>query len=196
MQTNNISVHFTQKYYTLGNKENPILLLLHGYGQNGKDFLNEFKYLSKSYFLISPNAPHAFYLKSTYGKVGYSWMTSENREDAIQNYITYLKSILERHSQSCKAILGFSQGSQTAFRLASSLNDPIDIISCSGFIPNEIKLNDWKGKITILYDENDKYLEGYLDEFQKLLSTFPIITHKHSLQHKVDHHQLIQILDN
>ena len=55
------------------------------YKQEGKDSAEEL-----GYTIIAPQGLHKFYLEGTSGRVGASWMTKENREDDIKNYLVYL----------------------------------------------------------------------------------------------------------
>jgi len=93
-------------------------MLLHGYGQLAEDFSSKFENLKEDGVVcIYPEGLSHFYLKRGFGKVGASWMTSENRTIEIANTLSYLRKILTIH-QDTSVLLGFSQGAETASRLA------------------------------------------------------------------------------
>ena len=94
---------------------------MHGYGQMAKFFIRKFQSAEElGYTIIAPQGLHKFYLEGTSGRVGASWMTKENREDDIQNYLIYLNAVHSEISSEKNwdeiVILGFSQGVATAFR--------------------------------------------------------------------------------
>ncbi len=114
-------ISYQQKatYYREGNGKK-LLYVLHGYGQLAKFFIRKFKDLGDQYTIIAPEGQHYFYLRGTSGRVGACWMTKENREQDIENYINYLNAvhaeISSEHDWQEVSILGFSQGVAKAFR--------------------------------------------------------------------------------
>ena len=115
------------RYYTYGNLNEStvsIWILLHGHGQLAGDFIKLFYGLSEfNSYLIAPEGLMRFYLKGSYGDVGASWMTKEDRLTDISDYINYLDSLYENELSSYirkQAIkvnaLGFSQGATTLSR--------------------------------------------------------------------------------
>ena len=109
-------------YHTIGNPEkaSKIIFALHGYGQLSKYFIRKFNDLHEDYFIIAPEGLHRFYIKASAGRVGASWMTKENREDDIKDYINLLNNIWDKYNEqyqfSERILLGFSQGGATASR--------------------------------------------------------------------------------
>lgn len=116
----------TARYFTHGNPQaKNLIVALHGYGQLASYFIQKFEFLDpEKYFVIAPEGLHRFYLNGTSGRVGASWMTKENREDDIANYLNYLETllteILSKNQYNKKILLGFSQGGATASRLIGS----------------------------------------------------------------------------
>ena len=164
------------RYEQQGNG-NKLLYVLHGYGQLAKFFIRKFQPAEAlGYTIVAPEGLHRFYLEGTSGRVGASWMTKENREDDIQNYIAYLNQI---HSQLMAekewdeiVILGFSQGVATAFRwLAANDIKPSKFLICSGLVPPDVDLNIKKDifdpiKMTYFSGINDPYrTEASVQEF-------------------------------
>lgn len=118
-----ISYPTKTRYYTLGqaSTDKTLLLVLHGYGYLAKYFIQKFKEIDlEKYVVVCPEAPHRFYQSATSGRVGASWMTKEDRETDIENYISYLSHLMDALTTECKykdaILLGFSQGGATASR--------------------------------------------------------------------------------
>jgi predicted esterase len=122
-----IPVTRTARYFTLGglndNTKN-IWILLHGHKTLARDFISHFRKLSeKGSFLIAPEGLMRFYLKGDFGDVGASWMTKEDRQSDISDYVNFLDRLFldeiepnaKNHSLKINA-LGFSQGSATLSR--------------------------------------------------------------------------------
>ena len=142
------AISYTQRatYHRLGSG-NKLLYVLHGYGQMAKFFIRKFQPAEElGYTIIAPQGLNKFYLEGTSGRVGASWMTKENREDDIKNYLVYLNAVHSEISSEKNwdeiVILGFSQGVATAFRwLAENNIKPSKFLICSGLIPPDIDLN-------------------------------------------------------
>lgn len=154
-------------YYQIPEKEvKKILFVLHGYAQLASDFIKEFDYLkSSSILVVAPEALSKFYNK--HHQPVANWMTSYEREDEIEDYITYLKrveaEIFEEFGTKEKLALGFSQGVSTLFRwLKHTEVKAAQIYACSGSIPPELTLDDakafQKSQITYYYGDNDRLL--------------------------------------
>jgi predicted esterase len=117
-----LEVKKTYRYYTHGDplQATTIIYVLHGYGQLAEYFLNKFKTLDSTYFIVAPEGMHRFYLKGSSGRVGASWMTKEGREYDIADTMNWLNilddTIQKKYQFTKKIILGFSQGGATAAR--------------------------------------------------------------------------------
>ncbi|MDB9882678.1 serine hydrolase family protein [Bacteroidia bacterium] len=156
---------------------NKLLYVFHGYGQLSKFFIRKFfPAVDRGYTVVAPEGLHRFYLEGTSGRVGASWMTKENREQDIQNYLKYLDAIHAEYLAENKwdeiVILGFSQGVDTAFRwLAESDIKPSKFLVCSGLVPPDVDLNVKKDifdsiKMTYFSGVNDPYrTEDSVKEF-------------------------------
>ena len=93
---NKIKISKTAKYTTYGNpdKASIIIFALHGYGQLVQFFIRKFQVLdAEQYFVVAPEGLHRFYLKGSSGRVGASWMTKEERQSDIEDYINYLDDL-------------------------------------------------------------------------------------------------------
>jgi len=178
------AISYIQKgtYHRLGNG-NKLLYVLHGYGQMAKFFIRKFQSAEElGYTIIAPQGLHKFYLEGTSGRVGASWMTKENREDDIQNYLIYLNAVHSELSSEKNwdeiVILGFSQGVATAFRwLAESNIKPSKFLICSGLVPPDVDLNIKKDifdpiQMSYFSGVNDPYrTEASVQEFYDSVSS-------------------------
>lgn len=100
-------------------------IVLHGYRQLARRFLRPFRALGgPGRLVVAPEGHSRFYLEGAPGPhrsgdpVGASWMTREDRETEIRDYVTYLDHVLERFGgpDTRLTVLGFSQGVHTAAR--------------------------------------------------------------------------------
>jgi predicted esterase len=195
-----INITFEARYFTHGNIEaENLIIALHGYGQLGSFFIQKFESLNpEKYFVVVPEGLHRFYLNGTTGRVGASWMTKENRETDIANYINYLETVLNHVNAlnrfSKKIILGFSQGGATASRFASATTIRFDaaILWASVFPPDVEPVNIQKHpaqkNFLVIGDEDPYYTgEDFVSEQNKLIKAgikFDLITFngKHTIQ--------------
>jgi len=111
------------RYYVHGdlNSSSKLFIVLHGYGYLAQYFIRKFHHLdSNEIAVVCPEAPHRFYQKGTNGRVGASWMTKEDRLTDIENYISFLDTLLSsiqsKHQFESVHLIGFSQGGATASR--------------------------------------------------------------------------------
>lgn len=151
-----IIVEKTTHYYTAGNPDsNKHLYLFHGYAQNASDFLKEFEYLKDDFFLVSIEGLSAFYAKGLFGNVGYSWMTKNNREEEINDYLKMTNNIITEISNNNKSIylLGFSQGSQAAARWVNQYRCDM-LLMCGGLVPEDCQSINSNTKIIIGNDDS------------------------------------------
>lgn len=176
----------TSRYYQLGkptDKTKCIWFVLHGYMQLAEDFISKFKLLdNEENIIIAPEALSRAYIKHSSGKVGASWMTKEDREVEIVDYIYYLDGLSDNIMEHIGIpeiqinILGFSQGVATAARwVLEGKIDPKNLILWSGVFPPdmETKLSSKRMKdikiTTLVGDEDPYYLKPeYSNPFQIL----------------------------
>ncbi len=104
--------------------------VLHGYRQLAARFLARFRFLRRPGLrIVAPEGLSRFYLDDAPGRhgpesrVGATWMTREDRDTEIRDYVEYL-DLLHHHvlaevgPAARVGILGFSQGAHTAARWA------------------------------------------------------------------------------
>lgn len=126
-----LEVRRTARYWTLGPSSGAgsFWMVLHGYKQLARRFLRRFECLDDgTRRIVAPEALSRFYLDQAPGRhgpesvVGATWMTREDRDTEIRDYVAYLADLTaHEHAGSPgapKTLLGFSQGVATAARLA------------------------------------------------------------------------------
>jgi predicted esterase len=128
MQAHPLSTPRTARYYTLGGSAGPVAevwVALHGYGQQAARFLRPFEAVAgPDRLVVAPEALSRFYTDGAHQHVGASWMTREDREAEIADYVAFLDGAF---ADACRrtgadphavrlVALGFSQGAATAAR--------------------------------------------------------------------------------
>lgn len=134
--------------------EKEIIIALHGYGQLAEYFLKKFEPIFREdRLVIVPEATNYAYLQGFSGRVGAIWMTSHERETAIENNNHFLNEILESvlrkfsHKPSVK-VIGFSQGAATASRWVSQLPIKVDkLVLWSGGFAHDLDVSRAGGKL-------------------------------------------------
>lgn len=159
-------------YGTLTQKTKLVWLVAHGYGYLAEYFIKKFEVLNaEENYVIVPEALNRFYLKDMTGKVGASWMTTEDRENEINNYIKYLDNVYKTliSQTSAKIVgLGFSQGAATIARWATQTHNTLNrIVFWGGNIPNDClndiqKLNQWHPYL--LVGDEDQFISQEMYE--------------------------------
>lgn len=121
-----------------------VIIALHGYAQLASFFLKKFNFLeAENIAVYAPEGLSKFYWQGMGGRVVASWMTKEDRANEIIDQQLFLNSILKQikknHPIATITVFGFSQGSATACRWLSQLNEKIDrLIVWAGDIPEDV----------------------------------------------------------
>jgi len=127
-----------------------LLVGFHGYGEGPERLLRNLRRIpgSDEWVLCAVQALHRFYHNIT-GEVIGSWMTSQGREQAIDDNIRYVASVVaqvqEEHRSSGRLVLvGFSQGVAMAYRAALRGGFPCHgLIVLAGDFPPELAAGPW-----------------------------------------------------
>lgn len=185
MPLHHIQTTRTARVYTEGKPVKNIWLIAHGYGMLAAYFIRKFNILDpEENYLVVPEALSRAYLEGFSGKVGAVWMTSEDRENEISDYIQYLHSVYDRFvaphiTGNVKVIaFGFSQGSTTMARWANANPEKFDrLIVWGGSVPEDVlsNLQIAHKKIDICLGNNDPFIPAdkvseYRIKAEKLLS--------------------------
>lgn len=174
MQNHTLTISKTARYSTIGTLDEnttDVWFVIHGYGQLAEFFIQKFQILDNGKtFIVAPEALSKFYLKEFSGRVGATWMTKEDRENEISDYLNYLNQLYAhvfegKNSANYRIhILGFSQGTATVCRWC--MNDSIKydrLILWAGFFGKGIqdivspeKLLD--KEVVAVYGTRDEFL--------------------------------------
>lgn len=169
MEEHSITVSRTARYHTLGDPAaaKAIWVVLHGYGQLARFFLNKFEGLEDELLIVAPEALNRFYLDEAHQRVGATWMTREDRENEIKDQCAYLDALVASLRQGREQlpvhVLGFSQGVATACRWSLLGRTRIGrLVLWAGGLPVELtsgELRDgWsKTRIDLVLGTTDQY---------------------------------------
>ncbi|MBM61498.1 MAG: phospholipase [Acidobacteria bacterium] len=124
----------------------PLLVGFHGYGENADHHLEHLRKIPgvERWHLASVQALHRFYERRS-GKVVGSWMTSQDRHQAIQDNLAYVHEIVTNlrastHPDTPLVYAGFSQGVAMAYRAALGSGHPCaGLLILAGDIPPELQ---------------------------------------------------------
>lgn len=129
MKEHHIEVVRTARYWTLGPEDGAaeVWYGLHGYRQLGRRFLRRFQPIDDGgRLIVAPDALSRFYVSKESGRhgaesvVGGTWMTRDDRDAEIRDYVRYLDRLSEEVGAVGDSVpvtvLGFSQGVATACR--------------------------------------------------------------------------------
>ena len=188
-----ISVPRSARYALMGSLEadlSEVWFVCHGHGQLATRFLSRFLPLEREDRLfVAPEALSRYYLAPPVAgphaantPVGASWMTTEDRDFEMTDYISYLDllhdeifSVVDR-SKVTLWTLGFSQGTATVARWVTRGSvEPDRVVLCSGMLPPELDSASagrlaQRCPLTIVFGNRDQFARPDLiaDEKQRL----------------------------
>jgi predicted esterase len=116
-----------------------LLAGFHGYGETAEVHMAELQQIPgiERWTAVAVQALHPFYLNRTGAIVG-SWMTSLDRELAIEDNRAYVRSVVAQFPSPRQLVfLGFSQGVPMAYRAAAG-SDATGLIALGGDAPPEL----------------------------------------------------------
>lgn len=169
MEERHIRVPRTARYHVLGDLAiaEEIWIVVHGYGQLARFFLNNFKGLEQGRCIAAPEGLSRFYLDEAHARVGATWMTREDRLHEIQDHVAYLDALVDELLSQVKPgipinALGFSQGVATAARWSIHGSTSLSrLVLWAGGIPPELDreaLAKWREiRIDLVLGDQDEY---------------------------------------
>ena len=180
-----IKVSRSARYALMGSLDAPlseVWIVCHGHGQLAARFLSRFLPLERDDRLfIAPEALSRYYLTPPSGgphapntPVGATWMTSEDRECEIEDYVRYLDSLYEEifsivaREKVRLWVVGFSQGTATAARwVANGKVDPDRVVLWAGMLPPELTAQSaavlaHRAPVTLVLGRNDEFAKPEL----------------------------------
>ena len=191
MREHHIRVARTARYHTFGSMHGPVSdlwFVCHGYGQLARWFLHDFRAIEDDERLIvAPEGLSRYYTDHEAGEIGASWMTREDREREIDDYIEYLDTLAtfiltELPNQPDRVrFLGFSQGGATVTRWAIKGQVACDqLILWGAAIPPDIDEDSDPAKLnatdlTVVVGERDQFVApGQFDRERERLDRLGI----------------------
>ncbi len=168
----------TARYATLGSPDSAseVWLVCHGYAQLAAPFLRHFVGLDNGRrFLVAPEALSRFYVDPEHARgvpsraVGASWMTREDREHDIADYVAYLDAVRARVATAVPpgapvTAFGFSQGVATACRWAALGGAAVArLIVWAGDVPPDLDLDAHRerlsrARVVLVYGTRDRMI--------------------------------------
>ncbi len=121
----------------------PLLIGFHGYGQNAEKLLESMQRIpgSSTWTLVAVQALHRFYNVKTQEVVG-SWMTSLDRDQAIEDNVAYVGRAIEAlravGHRGAIVFVGFSQGAAMAWRAAARCGPCVGVVVLGGDLPKDV----------------------------------------------------------
>ncbi len=154
----------------------------HGYKQLAHRFVRRLLPIAtQARKIVAPEALSRFYLDSDGGRhgptsiVGATWMTREDRENEIADYVHYLDLVNKRFSPKrdvLRVAFGFSQGVHTVARWSVMGSTPVDrLILWGAYIPPDLDLerhaDRWRAMTVIqVHGDDDPTRSSRLAEEQ------------------------------
>lgn len=193
VQKHQFEITRSARYFTSGiysDKVKNIWIVCHGYGQLAEYFIKKFNSVSnEENYIIAPEGLHRYYLDKDRVRTGATWMTSDDREDDIKDYVGLLTTVFKREINGFRGkiiLLGFSQGVSTICRwLVYADIKPDFLILWSGGIPQDLPTEDTVSKLKdiktflVIGDEdefiNEERKEIILRDMATLKSDFEFI---------------------
>ena len=144
-----------------------VWMVLHGYGQLARFFMRPFADVAApERLVVAPEALSRFYLKLGEPRIGASWMTREDREQEIEDYVAYLDDVAERlvPEDAHLHVLGFSQGGATAARWSALGHRPPQRVTLyASEVPPDLDLAAHGTRLpnlTLVYGSDDPYVSA------------------------------------
>ncbi|MGB1207118.1 MAG: alpha/beta hydrolase [Chitinophagales bacterium] len=187
---NHIEVTRTARYYTYGNLSETtkqVWFVCHGYGQPAASMIKHFKVLNPDkHYVVAPEALSRFYWNGFNGEIVASWMTSEDRENEIRDYVHYLNDLYEQIMSQINQpihinVLGFSQGATTVSRWVGAGKVAVNrLVLWAGLIAEDLNLKTalpifQKADIFFVYGTKDPYIKGeYLEKAETMMQEYKL----------------------
>ena len=210
-----IKTEKTARYFQLGKvslQTKNIWYVFHGYGQLAGEFILSFSRLSNNEtIIIAPEALNKFYLRGFTGRVGSTWMTTEDRANEIDDYVCMINNIYNEISGVVDYekvqinVLGFSQGTHTAVRWLNKTKTRNDnLLLWSGTFPHDCNYTTnseyWsKVKTKIVLGNQDRFIsEEHLKSELEFINSqkINIDLSRYNGGHKIDLDHLLLINNN
>lgn len=202
--THHLLVPRTARYLTQGEIEGAaeVWFLLHGYSMLAGSFLRWFEPAARpGRLLVAPEAlSRAYFEEKGVRRVGASWMTKEDREVEIEDYVRYLDALADQVQRGTGGkprmeVHAFSQGTATACRWVAFGRTRVDrLVLWSGAVPPDLPLDRYgaaliRAGLTIAIGTQDQYIhQEDIDREQARLAAAGVlpVVHRFVGGHRVD----------
>jgi predicted esterase len=199
-----LKVPRTARYLTRGEIETAeeVWFVVHGYSMLASVFLKWFEPVARpGRLLVAPEALSRAYFEEGGGRrVGASWMTKEDRDVEIEDYVGYLDLLAARILGALPAVPriqvhAFSQGTATACRwVAFGRIRPERLVLWSGGVPPDLPLDRYGAALTgagltLAVGTRDKFITpADVDREQARLAAAGLtpVVHRFGGGHRVD----------
>ena len=202
--SHHITVPRTARYLTEGEIEgaSEVWFVLHGYSMLAASFLGWFEPVARAgRLLVAPEAlSRAYFEEKGARRVGASWMTKEDRDAEIEDYVRYLDLMAGRVLAGVPGkprieVHGFSQGTATACRWVAFGSHPPDrLMLWSGMVPPDLPLDRYgpvldRADLEMAFGSRDTFIHSTeVDREQARLAAAGLTPHIHRFEggHRVD----------
>lgn len=143
----NLSLKYLIREPKIKKENNPLLLLLHGYGSNEADLFSFASELPENYFIVSAQAPYDI----QYGSYAWYAINFDADENKFSDHdqakisrdliVTFIQELIENYPIDTNniSLIGFSQGAILSYGIALSNPDKIkNVIGLSGYVSEPI----------------------------------------------------------
>jgi predicted esterase len=157
VRVNRITVERSARYFHLGERQaaDEVWFVLHGYSQLAQNFLRWFEGAARpGRLIVAPEAlSRSYFEEQGARRVGASWMTKEDREVEIEDYIRYLDRVADEVVGAIPPrprieVHGFSQGGATASRWVTYGHHPVNrVVLWGSTLPPDLDLERLRGNL-------------------------------------------------
>jgi predicted esterase len=147
-----------------------VWVVLHGFGHLAHRFIRWFApAATDARLIVAPEALNRYYTDHHARRVGATWMTSEDREAEIADYVGYLDLVLADVRAAMAPdvaveVHGFSQGATTACRwVALGRVRPRRLVVWGGGVPPDLDLGQHgaalaRAQLTLVIGDQDEFI--------------------------------------
>lgn len=199
-----ITVSRTARYLVAGDEQGAqeVWFVLHGYSQLAASLLRWFEPAFRpGRLIVAPEAlSRAYFDEQRARRVGASWMTREDRDREIEDYVRYLDQLAEEvigilPPRPRVEVHGFSQGCATACRWVTFGRHPVDrLVLWGGTVPPDLDLDRMRSnlrgaRVIMAVGDRDQFVtpDQVRTEEQRLRGLgLPLDVHRFTGGHIVD----------
>jgi predicted esterase len=209
--SHHLTVPRTARYVTLGEIESAseVWFVLHGYSMLAAPFLRWFEPVARpGRLLVAPEAlSRAYFEEKGVRRVGASWMTKEDRDAEIEDYVRYLDLMAARVLAGVPGkprveVHGFSQGTATACRWVAFGHHAAErLMLWSGLLPPDLPLDRYgpvlnRAGLELAFGSRDQFIHAAdVDREQARLAAAGLTPRIHRFDggHRVDRVTLVSL---